>query len=578
MSEENEMSNDIGELKGLVESLRAKCDEQSKIIDGYRSHQDAQIIDKAASARAVESSVDVTPINEADQTLRRLVQRIAMILQAEKIVIMFHDRERGELIGIPPAYGVEEERLTHFRVRATHGISGKVFRESAPQVFHNALTDAAAKEDPFSLLRVQNGITVPLVIEKRDEENRIIDRTTIGVLHAFNKRHGEEFNEEDVRLLERMARNVGSIIANLQLYREVVEEREELLQTFESLTAGLILVSPEGRISQINASARQLFAVQGEVIGKLYGGIFANEEIGAFFAAYLKGEEPGKIETTSDIGGSTRILELQGATVNSEEGKQLGVVAIVNDVTEMRNIDKMKSSFVAMASHELRTPLTAIKGFVRTLLDGEEYFSSEDRHEFHTIIDTECDRLRRLIDDLLNTARIESGESLKPNYTRFELLPLIEKVVMIQKAAAHKHQLVLDIQNGLPPTIIGDEDKFDQILTNLLSNAIKYSPNGGEIKVSVQNEGETLLFGVQDHGLGIPKDHLTKVFERFHRVNNEDNRKIYGTGLGLYLVQHLVEQVHLGNVWVESEVGVGSTFWFRIPTELDIEKAKQLND
>ena len=303
-----------------------------------------------------------------------------------------------------------------------------------------------------------------------------------------------------------------------------------------------------------------------------------NDEVKAFFAAYLKGEEPGKLETTAEIGGSMRILELQGATVTSEDGKQLGVVAIVNDVTEMRNIDKMKSSFVAMASHELRTPLTAIKGFVRTLLDGEEYFSSADRHEFHTIIDTECDRLRRLIDDLLNTARIESGESLKPNYTRFELLPLVEKVVMIQKAAVTKHQLILDVQNDLPATIIGDEDKLDQILTNLLNNAIKYSPNGGEIKVTVKNEGEALLFGVQDHGLGIPKDHLTKVFDRFHRVNNEDNRKIYGTGLGLYLVQHLVEQVHLGKVWVESEVGVGSTFWFRIPSEIDIDKAKQLND
>ena len=578
MSDKFDLPDDVDELKGLVESLRAKCDEQSKIIDGYRSHQDAQVIDKAASARAVESSVDVTPINEADQTLRRLVQRIAMILQAEKIVIMFHDRERGELIGIPPAYGIEEDRLTHFRVRATHGISGKVFRESAPRVFQDAMTDPEAKEDPFSLLRVQNGITVPLVIEKRDEENRIIDRTTIGVLHAFNKRHGEEFNEEDVRLLERMARNVGSIIANLQLYREVVEEREELLQTFESLTAGLILVSPEGRVSQINASARQLFSVQGEVTGKPYESVCSNEDVNGFFAAYLRGEEPGKIETTSEIGGSTRILELQGATVNSEEGKQLGVVAIVNDVTEMRNIDKMKSSFVAMASHELRTPLTAIKGFVRTLLDGEEYFGSEDRHEFHTIIDTECDRLRRLIDDLLNTARIESGESLKPNYTRFELLPLVEKVVMIQKQAATKHQLVLDVQNDLPTSIIGDEDKLDQILTNLLSNAIKYSPTGGEIKVSLKNEGETLLIGVHDHGLGIPKDHLQKVFDRFHRVNNEDNRKIYGTGLGLYLVHHLVEQVHLGKVWVESEVGVGSSFWFRIPSELDIEKAKQLND
>jgi two-component system phosphate regulon sensor histidine kinase PhoR len=559
--------------QSTIEALQARVAE----LEG-QIHRQAPTPEERSASRPLDSSMEITPINEADVTLRRLVQRIAMILQAEKIVIMFHDCEKGELIGIPPAFGIDEERLSHFRLRATHGISGLVFREASPQIFHDILTDSRAKEDPFSILGVQNGITVPLVIEKRDEENRVIDRTTIGVLHAFNKRHGEDFNEEDVRLLERMARNVGSIIANLQLYREVIEEREELLQTFESLTAGLILVSPEGRISQINASARQLLTIHGEAVGRPYAEVITYPDIRTFFQTYLDGTDPGKMETGVDIGGVSRIVEGQGASVRSEDGKNLGVVAIITDVTEIRNIDKMKSSFVAMASHELRTPLTAIKGFVRTLLDGEEYFSGEERHEFHTIIDTECDRLRRLIDDLLNTARIESGESLKPDYSRFELTPLLKKVVMIQKGATHKHEIVLDIKNELPETIIGDEDKLDQIFTNLLNNAIKYSPNGGKITVHAENEGDTILFGIEDQGLGIPKEHLSRVFERFHRVNNEDNRKIYGTGLGLFLVHHLVEQVHLGKVWVESEVGVGSTFFVRIPVALDIEKAKSLND
>jgi len=265
--------------------------------------------------------------------------------------------------------------------------------------------------------------------------------------------------------------------------------------------------------------------------------------------------EGGKKEIVVNFSNAERIYEVQAAEVRGEDGKDLGVVAILNDVTEMRNIDKMKSSFVAMASHELRTPLTAIKGFVRTLLDGEDFYGPDERHEFHTIIDQECDRLRRLIDDLLNTARIESGESLKPNYTRFDIIPLLEKAALIQRQATGKHEIVLDIENELPQTIIGDEDKLDQILTNLLNNAIKYSPNGGQIVIHAKNEGDTLLIGVQDHGLGIPKDHLTKVFEKFHRVNNEDNRKIYGTGLGLYLVLHLVEQVHMGHIWVESELG-----------------------
>src|SRR5690606_27859957 len=129
-----------------------------------------------------------------------------------------------------------------------------VFREGRPIVFHDAINDERTEKDHVSFMHVSNGVTVPLIIEKRDDENRITERSTIGVLHAFNKRHGEDFNDEDVRLLERMARNVGSIIANLQMYRAVLQEREELLQTFESLTSGLMLISPEGKLTQMNSS------------------------------------------------------------------------------------------------------------------------------------------------------------------------------------------------------------------------------------------------------------------------------------------------------------------------------------
>jgi len=396
------------------------------------------------------------------------------------------------------------------------------------------------------------------------------------VLYAFNKRHGEDFNDEDVRLLERMARNVGSIIANLQLYREVVEEREELLQTFESLTAGLVLISPEGRISQMNASARTIFGVGNESIGKQYADVLNNQTFKDLYQSAMVGEDTPHEEITVQIAGLDRVYQCQAAQVRNEDGKNLGVVAILNDITEIKNIDRMKSSFVAMASHELRTPLTAIKGFVSTLLM-DEGFTDDERREFYMIIDQECDRLTRLINDLLNTARIEAKESLKPNYTHVDIKALLEKVMLIQKQSTSRHELKLDIRGDIPK-IIGDEDKLDQVLTNLLNNAIKYSPNGGEIVLHAMRDGDHLLIGVEDHGLGIPKDQLNKVFDKFHRVNNEDNRKIYGTGLGLFLVKDLVESVHLGKIWVESEHGKGSTFLFRIPTEMDIEMAKQLNE
>lgn len=570
MSEGSEAEQRLQQLQAQLEGALKRIEE----LEAERQGLEDRIKSTPQSGRMAET-VDVAPINEADVTLRRLVQRIAMILQAEKIVIMFFDRERGELIGIPPAYGVDEDLLSVFRVRATQGVSGLVFRDTEPVIFHDATSDPRTQKDPFSLLHVSNGITVPLVIERRDEENRVIERTVIGVLHAFNKRHGEDFNDEDVRLLERMARNVGSIIANLQLYREVVEEREELLQTFESLTAGLILVSMEGKISQMNASARAIFGFPSDVIGKPYHDVLGQAELRDVFESGLRGEEKTKPDVTLIINGMERIFQVQSAQVRNEEGKPLGIVAILNDYTEIKNIERMKSSFVAMASHELRTPLTAIKGFVSTLLM-DDGFSNDERREFYMIIDQECDRLTRLINDLLNTARIEAGESLKPNYSKVQFRQLLEKVLMIQKQSTSRHTLVLKAPETIPE-IVADEDKLDQVLTNLLNNAIKYAPNGGEVTLACEIDGDWLQVSVQDEGLGIPKEHQARVFDKFHRVNNEDNRRIYGTGLGLYLVKHLVETVHLGKIWVESEVGKGSTFFFRIPMNLDIEHAKAVN-
>ena len=549
--------------QNLRDELRKKEEEIKRL--------QAQIEQKGETSESAAISLD-----SSDSTLRRLVQRVAMILQAEKIVIMFYDQERAELIGIEPGFGVEEDRLPMFRVRATQGISGEVFREGNPVIFHDATTDPRTKKDPFGILNVQNGITVPLVIEKRDEENRVIERNVIGVLHAFNKRHGEDFNDEDVRLLERMARNVGSIISNLQLYREVKSQRDEFARTFESLTAGLVLVSPDGRISQINASARAIFGVGEDALGKQAQEVIQNEVAQEVFRVTASGEEAPRQEVTVLIAGAERSYEIQAALVRSEEGKDLGVVAIFMDITDIKAIDKMKSSFVAMASHELRTPLTAIKGFVSTLIIDDE-FNPEERREFYGIIDQECDRLTRLINDLLNTARIDAQESLKPHYTNVAIRQVLDKVVMLQRQTTTRHTIVLDAPATMP-IIVGDEDKLDQIFTNLINNSIKYSPNGGQITVHATNEGDTLLFGIEDQGLGIPKDHLVKVFDKFHRVNNEDNRKIYGTGLGLFLVRHLVETVHLGKIWVDSEQGKGSTFWFRIPTNLDVDRAKQIND
>lgn len=517
---------------------------------------------------ASEDQEPPAPITELEETLKRLNSRIAMILQAEKCVFMLFDKESGELVATKPALGLTDEEVKRFRVRATNGISGQVFRDSKPEILFDAINDPRTLKENVALLNVRNGVCVPLVVEKRDAENRVIDSTTIGVLHVFNKRYGNVFIEEDVRLLERMAKNAAAVVASAQMYREVVEEKEELEHIIESVYAGLIMVAAHNdRIMQINASARTMLGLDDREVSKApYTEIIENQSVKEILAQSLRDRE--EVETEIDIaaapGEEPRVYQAQSTPVRSEDGSVLGAVAIFNDITEIRSVERMKTAFVSTVSHELRTPLTSIKGFVSTLLsDVDGYYDQTTVREFYEIIDQECDRLVRLISDLLNVSRIEAGRALELNPKPIQLAGLIEKVASAQRSYTSKHEIVLENTADLP-SIVADEDKVDQILTNLTNNAIKYSPEGGKVTVRGASENGAVKISVLDQGIGIPKEHLAKVFDRFHRVDNRDTREVGGTGIGLFLVKHLVE-AHGGEIWVESEVGKGSCFTFTLP-------------
>jgi PAS domain S-box-containing protein len=567
--------DNVFELRSQIEALQKSLEEKDRYIAKLErdlqqlQHSYRELEQKYRStADTVETPAAIT---EFEETLKRLVHRIAMILQAEKCVFMLFDRETGELYAVRPAFGLTDEEIRSFRVRATQGISGEVFRASQPIIFHDAVNDPRTMQEHVALLRIRNGVSAPLIVEKRDEENRVIDRITIGVVHVFNKRYGGTFIEEDVRLLERLARNAAAVIVSAQMYREVVEEKEELVHTIESLYAGLVMVNKHERITQMNASARRIFGVKnGEnVIGKPYKEVIHIEQVRELFENALTEKSEGAVEISvkDHETEAERVFQVQAAVVRGDEENDLiGAVAIFNDITEIRNVERMKTAFVSTVSHELRTPLTSIKGFVSTLLqDTEGFYDRETQREFLQIIDTETDRLKRLIDDLLNVSRIESGRALQLNPKPIDLPALAERVAIIQRSYTTKHQIILDFPEDFP-TIVADEDKVDQILTNLINNAIKYSPRGGEVRVKGVAEGDTVLISVSDQGIGIPAEHLPKIFERFHRVDNRDTREAGGTGIGLFLVKHLVER-HGGTIWVESEEGKGSTFYFRLPLQ-----------
>ena len=562
------MDADVTSQQPTIEELQRQIQEKDVAVSALEK------ANKRLEERLKESESEVsgpTPLTELDETLKRLVTRIAMILQAEKCVFMLFDQESGELQAAKPAIGISDEQVRMFRVPATQGVSGEVFREQRPVILYDAMNDPRTVKESVGLLNVTNGVCVPLFIEKREEDtNRVIDRHMIGVLHVFNKRYGNVFIQEDVNLLTRLAHNAASVIASAQMYRQVVQEKEQLEHVIESVYAGLVMVHRGGRLMQMNPSAREMLGIaEGEKLIGDYRDFIKNEIVLDVIRKALDDSEDVQEEVSvpdlrSDENDAERIYQVQTANVRSEDQSSIGIVAIFNDITEIRGIERMKTAFVSTVSHELRTPLTSIKGFISTLLqDIEGFYDKDTIHEFYTIIDQECDRLTRLISDLLNVSRIEAGRALDLNPVPVNLTVIVEKVVAAQKSYTSKHEFAIDLDPEIP-TIVADADKVDQILTNLTNNAVKYSPDGGTITVSGRKADGLIRVSVTDHGVGIPKEHLTKVFDRFHRIDNRDTRKAGGTGIGLYLVKHLVE-AHGGKIWVESEVGKGSSFIFELP-------------
>ena len=523
------------------------------------------------------TSPQMPSATELEQTLQRLVRRVAMMLQAERCAFLLYDQDSGDLVARAPALGLSPDQIRQLRLSSQHGIGGQAYNGNAPVIIESAEQFQKLNEADTSCLgslNVRNLIVQPLIMERRDEQERVIAHVTVGVLLIINKRGGEGFSSEDLLLLNTMARQVTAAITNAQMYLRLAEEKEQLQATLQSLLAGVIMLEPDGHISLMNPAAAQIFGTGESLIRKHYTEAIQNptvrEMLDEVFMQRRESHREIEVLLPGSGEGETRIFQAQTALVRaSQSGANIlmGVAVVFNDITDIRNVERMKTAFVSTVSHELRTPLTSIKGFVATLLqDTEGYFTDEDRQEFYEIIDSECDRLRRLIEDLLNVSRIESGRALEMNWSTFDAVAIAQKALQVQRSyASDKHHLKLKTRCDIPFTT-GDADKFDQIITNLVSNAIKYSPHGGDVMVEFNSDGKNLTVSVSDQGIGIPLNKLDRIFEKFERVDNQDTRQAGGTGIGLFLVKHLVER-HQGEIRAESEVGKGSKFTFTIPHE-----------
>lgn len=335
--------------------------------------------------------------------------------------------------------------------------------------------------------------------------------------------------------------------------KDSLEKQNKLESILKSMDSGVIAVDKNYRVIMVNPYAQKIFGIKKDIIGKNLMDSVRDYELEEIFKSNKESKE------IIILWPEKKDLKVKTADIISDK-QHIGRVAVVQDITDIKRLENMRSQFVANVSHELKTPLTSIKGFAETLRYVED---KNTREKFLSIIDDETDRLTRLISDILTLSDIEQHKEFKIQEV-IDVKIAINNVYNLMKNTADKKDVKLGVVCNEFIEIVGDEDKFKQMLINLIDNAIKYSEVGDSVFIRAKSEGSVCIISVEDTGVGIPKEHIPRLFERFYRVDKARSRARGGTGLGLAIVKHIVLSFK-GEILVESEVGKGTKFIVRIP-------------
>ncbi len=474
------------------------------------------------------------------------------------------------------------------RREAAERLVGRSWKELAAQVIgrkRSVLTGRPGLDaetpvfDPGALEegRFSSALAVPVATRQ----------TTHGLLYSLASRPAS-LTAEDLAFAKLIADRLGSTLEGASQYRQQLEARakvqeladlaqhhaSELETILDTMTEAVYVADPEGRLRRLNQAFARLvgLADKGQAGGsfaELMGQLHPENEVEAPvpddlpMARALKGESfTNHMIRITTLGGANRVLSVSGAPIRDASGRIVAAVNVARDVTELREIDRLKDEFISVASHEMRTPLTVIKGYAQIL---ERRLKSSDSTkgllDMARQILNQTQLLSSLTDRLLDMSRVQFGR-LSLEKEKVDLAALVRDVAERMRVATGHHTIRVDANQ--PVFAEADASRLEQVLMNLISNAVKYSPEGTAIDISLEQHDGDALVSVRDRGHGIPADRQDRIFQRFYRaVANGTNK---GLGLGLYVSKGIVE-AHGGKIWFESKEGKGSTFYVRLPAE-----------
>ncbi len=540
--------------------------------------ENARLYDETKNrARELQLLLDVSSIVSAsldvDEVLHRLADKFVSALQVAFCHIALLDEEGQRLVirasATPPSRTNVIAAIASEFPLAMAPRFAQVLLGGRPLLVQQSVPETAFSADELRLVAdamTQSALLVPLVVGER----------TLGVITLGEHRHWgrSPITTEKIDLCLAMAAQAAIAIENAQLFKVVAEDRRRTQHILASIADGVLTTDRELRILTFNPAAQKITGWQvHEVLGRDCCTMVCRRPAGDDEACrkecpLVQSLQSGETRSFGPIAweGSGRLsgrLQVAGsiAPLKDGEGEVVGTVAIFRDVTREAELDRLKGDFVSMVSHEIRSPLASISAAADLLGRG---LGGERTAEMLELIRTQSLHLGSFVEDVLNVSRLDSG-ALELHIEPTPILPLLRRTIALAQATTNRHTIKLATRSLRPFFVLADASKIEVVVGNLLRNAINYSPDGGSITVGVVVNGQETVVSVKDEGIGIPADRLERIFERFMRVDDGDAKTVYGHGLGLYIARGIVER-HGGRIWVESQLGRGSCFYFTLPT------------
>jgi two-component system NtrC family sensor kinase len=479
----------------------------------------------------------VTRHLDLDQALTSIVDAAVRLTGAEEGSLLLVDEATGELY-MRASKNFDDEFVRTFRMKVDDFLAGEVIRTGEP-----ILLDGESPRKIKTSYLVHSLIFVPLLLEGK----------IVGLLGVDNRTARLPLHNSDLSLMQALAEYAVIALENARLYESTQAHLHQLETVIQQVEDGVLITDPDGRMLLANRTIRSLFSLGDEpLLGLLLKEVLPNPELQYLFSRRLSAS-PAQRRTEITL-PDDRIFN---AHLTPIEG--VGYAIVMNDITQLKELDRLKSEFVSTVSHDLRSPLTTILGYV-DLIERAGPVTRQQK-EFINRIQNSVGSITTLISDLLDLGKIESGIDSQKETVLLNTLAR-NAVEGIRARAEAKHvQLQISLDDQIPP-LTGNPVRLRQMISNLLDNGVKYTPEGGTLTLSTQREQDQILLRVSDSGIGIPSTDLPYVFNKFYRASNVQNTA--GTGLGLSIVKSVAE-IHGGRVWVDSTDGNGTKFTVVLP-------------